>query len=210
MPVTDVAVDPKGTLMATASADGTVRISQVADGKFVRALVGHKGAVNAVSFSNTGTHIATGGADGTARLWTVADGKQTAIFEHGSVVSAVLAVGVGTQVISGGTDKFVRQWDPVAKPDEETKKVKPLREISGHTAAIISLALTGTTLASGSADKTVKLWNSATGAAVRTITSSRCCVEHRVFTERYTNRSYRCRPRCKDIHGRKWICCGDT
>ncbi|MDA1017499.1 MAG: WD40 repeat domain-containing protein, partial [Planctomycetota bacterium] len=169
MPITRVAVSPNGALLATASVDGTVRLSTLADGKFVRALAGHKGAVHDVAFSSDGLHMATAGADGTVRLFVVATGLAKAVFEHGGVVGAVAVVGTGTQVISGGADKLIKQWDLLAKPNEETKKIEPIRSIMGHTAAVTRLAVVGPSIVSGSTDATVRVWTAATGAAVGSI-----------------------------------------
>ncbi|MGH9779796.1 MAG: WD40 repeat domain-containing protein, partial [Candidatus Acidiferrales bacterium] len=74
--VQSVSISPDGLWVASASADGTVKIWEAASGGEVRALRGHGGPVLAVSFSPTGRWIATGGYDTTVRIWETATGRE--------------------------------------------------------------------------------------------------------------------------------------
>ena len=74
-PVTDIVYSPDGSLIATASLDGSIRIWDAADGSPVRTMTGHGGGVNAIAFSPDGQLIVSGSDDRTARLWSVADGS---------------------------------------------------------------------------------------------------------------------------------------
>ena len=70
-----VAFSADGALLATASADRTVRLWNVATGQPHGApLKGHTDAVRGVAFSADGTLLATASADRTVRLWNVATG----------------------------------------------------------------------------------------------------------------------------------------
>ena len=60
--------------LATASADKTVRIWDVATGRTVQTLTGHTAGVDAVRFSPDGRKVATGATDKTARIFSAADG----------------------------------------------------------------------------------------------------------------------------------------
>jgi WD40 repeat protein/DNA-binding winged helix-turn-helix (wHTH) protein len=70
--VGSVALDPTGTLVATGSVDGTVRIGPVS-GEEPHLLLGHEGMVLHVAFSSDGRWLASGGFDATIRLWPVPD-----------------------------------------------------------------------------------------------------------------------------------------
>ena len=66
-----------------------------------------------------------------------------------------------THLFSGGADRCIRGWDPTGTPQSCWR---------GHTGCIFSLAWTGEHLASGSADKTVRLWAVNTGQTLRVLT----------------------------------------
>jgi WD40 repeat protein len=72
-----VAVSPDGKLIAAAMAEADrdearVECWEVATGKRVRVVTGHKG-VNDLAFTPDGKHLVTAGPDGTARLWRLTD-----------------------------------------------------------------------------------------------------------------------------------------
>lgn len=67
-----VVFSPDGTLIASGSADTTIRIWDVATRTAVgEPLEGHSDAVNSVAFSPDGKHIASGSSDTTVRIWDV-------------------------------------------------------------------------------------------------------------------------------------------
>ena len=66
-----LAFDPRGEQLASASADRTVKVWDVAAGTLLCSQEGHAAAAVSVAFASNGQKMASGGSDGTARLWTV-------------------------------------------------------------------------------------------------------------------------------------------
>ncbi|HTU93154.1 MAG TPA: c-type cytochrome domain-containing protein [Gemmataceae bacterium] len=66
---------PKQPLLATCSADQTVRLWNADNGSAVRTLTGHSDYVYAVAISPDGERIASGAFDGEVRIWKVKDGS---------------------------------------------------------------------------------------------------------------------------------------
>jgi WD40 repeat protein len=64
------AFDPSDRLLATGSADGTIRVGP-ADGDAPYLLLGHKGLIQSLAFSPDGHWLASSADDGTIRLWPV-------------------------------------------------------------------------------------------------------------------------------------------
>ena len=72
-PGNSVAFSPDSSkILAAGSADGTVRLWDMATGRQITALAGPAGPVDSVAFSPDGTTLAASSADHAVRLWDVA------------------------------------------------------------------------------------------------------------------------------------------
>lgn len=67
--------DPKNPLLATCSADSSVRLWSPAGGTLLRTLTGHTDYLYVVAFSNDGSHVAAAGYNGEVRIWRTGDGS---------------------------------------------------------------------------------------------------------------------------------------
>jgi WD40 repeat protein len=81
--VTRAALDPDGSLLATASTDGTVRLWDPRTGEQQLVLRGHNGLVGSVAFSPDGSRLATVSADGTVRIWALELDELIEVAERG-------------------------------------------------------------------------------------------------------------------------------
>ncbi len=72
-PITSLEYAPAGRLLATASADTTVRLWGDADDASVRVLSGHRGIISGLEFSRDGKTLQSVAADDAVRVWRVGD-----------------------------------------------------------------------------------------------------------------------------------------
>jgi WD40 repeat protein len=173
-PVAEVVFGPDSSLLYSASADKTVKVWKSASETPVKNFP-HPNLVDAVAFSPVGGLLATGCHDGKLRLFDVAKGQVVReINAHAlpmpSPIYSVQWSHDGKQIFSASFDHSVKQWDAASgNLVREFKGYKEKDFEKGHRDAVFCVALSpdGKTLATGSSDKTVKLWNVADGSVVR-------------------------------------------
>jgi WD40 repeat protein len=135
----------------------------------------HANLVDAVAFDPAGKQLATGSHDGTVRIWDVSKGQQLReIKAHTtpamSPVYCVAWTPDGKHVLSGSLDRMMKLWD--AKSGTMVREFKPYKEKDfekGHRDGVFSVAISpdGKRIASGSSDRSIKLWSLADGSVVR-------------------------------------------
>ena len=158
--VLSVSFSPDGTILASGSWDGTVKLWNVATRENVATLP-HTAEVLSVSFSTNGEILASGSVDGTVKLWDVATRENIATLPHGAEVLSVSFSTDGT-LASGAYDGTVKLWDVATQQSITT--------LDEHTGVVSSVLFsTDGTLASGSWDGTVKLWDVVTRENVATL-----------------------------------------
>lgn len=109
--VFDAQFSPDGKQIATAGADRTIRIYDVASGNQLRVIENHADWVMAVAWSPDGTKLASASRDKTAKLFEVGTGNLLATHSgHGEPVYGVAFKVDGQQVYSSGRDRKIRAW----------------------------------------------------------------------------------------------------
>src|SRR5207253_1269166 len=73
--ISSLAFTPDGKLLASASADKTVKLWAIPDGRELATLQGHEDYVSSVAMSPDGKVMATGSFDKSAKLWDLATAK---------------------------------------------------------------------------------------------------------------------------------------
>jgi WD40 repeat protein len=163
MRVDALAFSPDSRLVASGSADNTVRLWDAATGRELRSLAGHKSYVRAVAFSPDGRTLASGSIDGSVRRWDVATGQQgTPIEGVGGVISLAFSPD-GRALAAGTLEGEVKLLDAAAW--------KETRTLAARQNQVASLAFSsdGRTLASGGKDGSVKLWEAESGRETLTL-----------------------------------------
>jgi cytochrome c len=122
-------------------------------------LRGHGGPVRAVAVSPDGKNAISGSFDTSAILWSLERNSATQVLRfHESAVNAAAMLPDG-RYVTGGEDGKIAIWS--------AGETKPALTFEGHTAPIVNLAVSpdGSTIASASWDRTVRLWPVAGGEA---------------------------------------------
>ncbi|TRM66255.1 WD40-repeat-containing domain protein [Schizophyllum amplum] len=122
-PVHVCTIDPTSTYLASGSADGVVKVWDLARGFITHVFKGHGGVVSALTFSLSpahGMHLFTASVDTRIRMFDLAKHaaktggvvKPDALFEgHVSVPRGLDVSPDGRWLISGGRDSVVLVWD---------------------------------------------------------------------------------------------------
>jgi len=156
------AFSPDGSLLASASGDGTVKVWELASRKEILSLSGHKGPVYSCAFSPDGSLLASANGDGAVKVWELASGKLIlSLSGHkGSVHSCAFSPD-GSLLASASRDGTVKVW--------ELSSGKLILSLSGHKDWVLSCAFSpdGSLIASASWDGTVKIWEVESGKLLR-------------------------------------------
>jgi WD40 repeat protein len=162
-PVTDVAVNAAGDLVASSGSDGIVRFWTTDDLSHPVAQTAAVAAgANAVVFSGTSDVVAAYG-DGRVRFWR-RDGSETRdalqVDSDGDAVFSVAVSPDRTLLAAAGATDGVTLWN-IDTGDRRS-------ELNGQPAAPLDVAFTslGDALVSSNREGIVTLWNSATGEAI--------------------------------------------
>ena len=168
----DLAIADTDLAIATAGADGTVRIwklpakdgEQTAPLEQETELAGHQGAVTAVAFTPEGKQLITGGADKTVRVWDRGEGK--VVRTMAGVTEAVNAVAAAPEpglVIAASVDKRLRAWT--------LADGNPAYNVELPAAAKqLAVAADGKRLVTAGGDATAQVWDAALGKPMQQVT----------------------------------------
>jgi Tol biopolymer transport system component/mono/diheme cytochrome c family protein len=162
-----IGFSPDGKRLASASRDKTAKVFDIEKKESLVTFPGHAQPVYTVSFTPDSKGIATGGEDSRIRIWNP-DNDAKSIREvggFGGTVFKLMFTPDGKSLLACSADKAISVFDA---------KGSPQRRLEGHNDWIYALAISrdGKTVASGSWDGEVKLWNLADGKLIRTIVAA--------------------------------------
>jgi WD40 repeat protein len=161
--VFSIAYSPDERRMASASADGTVRIWDLATGACLHTLT-HAHWVIRVLFSPDGRQLIVSGMSATIYVWDPTSGQIIkTLTGHSDWVWSIDTSDDGNTLISAGEDRTIRVWD--------VRMGACHTMFHAHQDRIwsISLAPDGRHVVSGSEDRTISIWDLQQGKCVKTI-----------------------------------------
>ncbi len=187
-PVRALAFSKSGKTLVSGSDDATVRVWDTTIGKERHVIKGHRNAILAVAFAPSGARFATASLDQQVLLWDVRNGSSRGRLAnmHSDGIAAVAFAPDGREIATAGYDRNIRLWPATTVP---------VRLLTGHKAppGCATFSPDGRFILSGGAerdtrpleqrqklkradlfgmgvgapDNALRLWEAATGKALR-------------------------------------------
>lgn len=164
--VSNMAFSRDGHTLAVGSVDGTIYLWDTGTGQHKQTFTGHTDAVTSIVFNADGLNFASTSEDGTVRLW------DTGTSEQKKILTAYKGTGWRVSFYTDGWMLASRFEDdnthgnsywPQSKNVElwDLATGQRLKILKGHTGDVVSVLFStdGQTLASGSDDDTILLWD---------------------------------------------------
>ena len=178
-----------GNYLAVGTNSNVVQLYDVESQKLLRTMDGHHARVSSLAWNS---HILTSGGRDSGIVHhdvRVAQHKVATLKGHQQEVCGLKWSPDGQMLASGGNDNLLCLWDfrgGAAGASQWARTLRggaqdPLRRLTDHQAAVKAIAwcpFQRNVLASGggTADRTIKFWNSATGALLNSVdTGSQVC-----------------------------------
>jgi WD40 repeat protein len=151
---------PDSRFLAVASAGNSTVIVDVASRRTVISLEKHRNIVSTIAFFRTSGRFLTGGFDGKLCVWSLPEFRLIQTLQHGperltgqeEMIAAVAIAPDDRYVVVGFMNGTVGLYDPTFS--------QPMSSFQAHGAFLFNVAISNDDiLATGSHDKTAKLWS---------------------------------------------------
>ncbi len=158
--VSDVSISSDGRLAVSASYDTTARVWDLHQGRSIASLRGHTDRVIGIALTADGQTAVSTSLDGTVRVWDTKSG-----------VARVITKLLADKVIVSPDGLRVLTCSGHAISVLEIDTLRPVANLRGHNGNVhsIAVAANGRLLVSGSADRTIRLWDVMTWKCLATL-----------------------------------------
>lgn len=154
---------PHHGLAATASADRSLRLWDLQQGRIHKIIEGHTDFVLALAAAPNGSWLASGSADKTVRLWSLPDGAPLHTYGgHAGRVSQLAVQPDGSLIISGD-ERSVYFLNP------ESRSLANSLRYQFNGLAGLAITPDGSLLVTGDSDRSVRLWSLPDGEPKRSL-----------------------------------------
>jgi WD40 repeat protein len=164
-----LALAPDGKHLAAGGCDRTIRYWDISGGaaaaKLEQSIENHADWILGIALSADNKYLVSAARDKTAKVWDIKAKESVMTFpDHQEIVYGVALNKDATLGYSVGKDKQLRSW----KPGGDAKQIK---NVGGHTDEVFKIAVSPTApiLATGSGDKSVRLWDAAALTNTKTL-----------------------------------------
>ena len=188
------AASADGACIASAGSEGVIKVWDAGTGRELGSFAGHTAGVNALAYSGDGAILASASSDRRLRLWDARSGEVRAVLAgHTAALTDCALAADASIAVTASLDASVRIWD-VATGAVRHVLARTWREKDegwfvsandqGHWSAVQCCAISpdGRSVASGSSDQTVVLWDVERGVAVRVLSGHDAAVNACAFS----------------------------
>lgn len=170
--LTRVEVSPDGRTLATAGADGAVRLWEAATLAPRGELKDHTGSVTALAFAPDGRLLVSAGRDNTLRLWDPVQGRALGLLgEHPTAPYACAFTPDGKRLLSVGWRRHPEKGHPVGLIriwDVASRTLVASVDHTTHPISSLAISPDGRTAYLGCWEETVAVFDVATGTVTAT------------------------------------------
>ena len=161
-----VSYSPDGKYVASGSHDNTVKIWEVETARCLKTLRGHTDGVQSIAYSPDGKYISSGASDGKVKCWEVESGRCIQTDENATGISCITYSPDGKDLAIA---KFSSGMIQVKNLETGVFSFFEVQAIHKEFIRELCYSPDGKYLASGSEDKTIKIWDVQTKKCICTL-----------------------------------------
>ena len=157
--ITTVCFSHDEVIIASGSSDKTVKLWDNFTGHLLNTLYGHQDSVTSIVFVKNGNELISASFDKTIKIWNINNGELIRSFEeHGFPFTSIsISYSLNQNIlVSASIHNFIILWDITTG--------KMIKKLNGHNNIVTCVCFSqdGLLIASGSIDRTIKLWDKTT------------------------------------------------